>query len=446
MEQEPAVDPAAAEPIAAGPAVLPYGSWPSPIRIDDIVGAVVRLSDPWIDGDDVYWIEGRPAEGGRSVLVRRSGDGYTADRTPPPFDVRSRVHEYGGGAYTVAGGTAVFSNVLDGRLYRLDPGDDAPQPITPDGPYRYADLRFDAPRRRFLAIREDHSGEGDPVAAIVDVPLDGDRRPRVLVQGPRLPGRAAPVARRPAAGVARVGPPGHAVGRDPAARRGVRQGRLARTGRPGRRRSRRVDRPARVGAGRRAALRQRPHRLVEPVPPGRGTAAPAARPARGRVRRPGVGLRPLVLRVPAERLDRGRRPRAWPRPAVPHRPRQPGRRGRVAVHRRRHDPGRSAAGVVANVGTPTEPPTIVSLDPATLAASGVLRHSTSLLDRPALHLGARGHHVPDGRWPRGARPVLPRRSTPTRSAPTASCRRSSCARTAARRRTRSTRSSSGSST
>ena len=169
---------------ASGPATLPYGSWPSPIRVDDLVGEVVRLSDPWLDGDDVYWIEGRPAEGGRSVLVTRSSDGATRDLTPAPFDVRSRVHEYGGGAYTVTGGTVLFSHVKDGRLYRLDPGDDEPQPITPEGAYRYADLRFDPARRRFLAIREDHTGDGEPRAAIVDIPFDGDRSPRVLYEGP----------------------------------------------------------------------------------------------------------------------------------------------------------------------------------------------------------------------------------------------------------------------
>jgi dipeptidyl aminopeptidase/acylaminoacyl peptidase len=165
------------------PRVL-YGSWPSPVRIEDLLGDTVALGEPWIDGDETYWIEGRPAEAGRSVLVRRAADGTTADVTPAPFDVRTRVHEYGGGSYTVAGGTVVFSNRADGRLYRLDPGVAEPQPITPEGDYRYADLRFDPGRRRFLAVREDHSAEGQPVAAIVAVPLDGERAPRVLVQGP----------------------------------------------------------------------------------------------------------------------------------------------------------------------------------------------------------------------------------------------------------------------
>lgn len=174
------------DPIAEppGPTVLPYGSWPSPIRVDDLLADTVSLGEPWVDGDDAYWVEGRPAEGGRTVLVRRAADGTTTDLTPPPFDVRSQVHEYGGGAYTVAGGTIVFSNRGDGRLYRLDPGVDDPVPITPAGPLRYGDLRFDAARRRFLAVREDHGPDGQPVAAIVAVPLDGDRDPDLLYQGP----------------------------------------------------------------------------------------------------------------------------------------------------------------------------------------------------------------------------------------------------------------------
>ncbi len=163
---------------------LPYGSWPSPIRIDDLLGDTVRLGETWIDGDEIYWLELRPAEAGRSVLVRRAADGTVADLTPAPYDVRSRVHEYGGGSYTVAGGTVVFSNRADGRLYRLDPGVADPHPITPEGAYRYADFRFDPGRRRFIAVREDHTGEGQPVAAIVEVPLDGERAPRVLVEGP----------------------------------------------------------------------------------------------------------------------------------------------------------------------------------------------------------------------------------------------------------------------
>jgi len=181
LDQAP---PAATAEPPSGPTVLPYGSWPSPIRVDDLLVDAVRLGQPWVDGDDAYWVEGRPAEGGRSVLVRRAADGTATDLTPLPFNARTQVHEYGGGAYTVAGGTVVFSNRADGRLYRLDPGVEEPVAITPQGPWRYGDLRFDAPRRRFLAIREDHGAIGQPAAAIVAVPLDGDRQPQLLYDGP----------------------------------------------------------------------------------------------------------------------------------------------------------------------------------------------------------------------------------------------------------------------
>src|SRR3954452_14119276 len=175
-------DPATPAPDALQ--ILPYGSWSSPIGPDDLVGDSISVTEPWIDGDDAYWVEGRPAEGGRRVLVRRSAGGEPVDLTPPPFDVRSTVHEYGGGSYVVAGGTVVFSNRRDGRLYRLDPGAAEPVAITPEGAWRYADLRPDPARRRFVAVREAHDGPGQPVAAIVGIPIAGDHAPEVLVSGP----------------------------------------------------------------------------------------------------------------------------------------------------------------------------------------------------------------------------------------------------------------------
>jgi dipeptidyl aminopeptidase/acylaminoacyl peptidase len=166
--------------------VAPYGSWRSMVRVEDVVADVIILGEPWVDGDDVYWLEGRPLEGGRRVLVRAAADGSTADLTPPPINVRTRVHEYGGGSYVVTGGTVVYSNFADGRLYRLDPLAESAVAITPEGPWRYADLRPDPTRRRFFAVREDH-GIGDGSAAtvantIVTIPLDGGD-PTVLVSG-----------------------------------------------------------------------------------------------------------------------------------------------------------------------------------------------------------------------------------------------------------------------
>jgi dipeptidyl aminopeptidase/acylaminoacyl peptidase len=163
--------------------VAPYGAWRSPIRIEDVVGDVNLLAELSIDGDDIFWVEGRPSEGGRRTLVRAAADGSTSELTPAPFNVRSRVHEYGGGSYVVVGGIVVFSDFADGRLYRLDPGAEAAVPITPAGPWRYADLRPDLARRRFYAVREDHSLDGEAINTIVTVPLDGGD-PQVLVKGP----------------------------------------------------------------------------------------------------------------------------------------------------------------------------------------------------------------------------------------------------------------------
>ncbi|MBM4407368.1 MAG: S9 family peptidase [Chloroflexi bacterium] len=155
--------------------VAPYGAWASDLPISLLTEGVVRLAEPRLDGDLVYWLEGRPAEGGISVLVRRWPDGATEDVSPLGVNVRTRVHEYGGGAYLAAGDLVVFSNFRDGRLYRARPGRSA-LPITPDegaGRLRYADLELDAGRGRLIVVREDHRGEGEPLNAIAAVPLDG---------------------------------------------------------------------------------------------------------------------------------------------------------------------------------------------------------------------------------------------------------------------------------
>src|SRR6267143_5229423 len=108
----------------------PYGTWKSPITSDLIVKESIGLGQVKIDGDDVYWIEMRPSEGGRQVIVR-SSDGATTDVTPPGFNARTRVHEYGGGDYVVHQGTVFFSNFADQRIYRQSPGS-MPEPLTPD--------------------------------------------------------------------------------------------------------------------------------------------------------------------------------------------------------------------------------------------------------------------------------------------------------------------------
>ena len=164
------------------PRIAPYGEWTSPITADLIVSQSIGLGAVTLDGDDVYWSEGRPAEGGRVVVVRRTPDGTVADLNPPPFNARSRVHEYGGGAFTVDRGTLYFSNFDDGRLYRQAPGG-TPAAITPEGPWRYADMIVDAGRDRLVCVREDHAAAGEPANSIVAVDIGGGGPGRVLVQG-----------------------------------------------------------------------------------------------------------------------------------------------------------------------------------------------------------------------------------------------------------------------
>ncbi|MBA3616904.1 MAG: S9 family peptidase, partial [Rubrobacteraceae bacterium] len=160
--------------------VAPYGSWRSPISSEVIVRGVVGLAEVVIDGRDVYWLESRPGEGGRNVVVRQTPDGRTEDVTPQPFNARTRVHEYGGGGFTVDRGTIYFSNFADQRIYRRPPGGE-PAPLTPETGRRYADMVVDLGRSRLIAVREDHAGH-EPVNEIVGVDFESGEE-RVLVSG-----------------------------------------------------------------------------------------------------------------------------------------------------------------------------------------------------------------------------------------------------------------------
>ncbi|MBD1898972.1 S9 family peptidase [Trichocoleus sp. DQ-A3] len=163
--------------------VAPYGSWKSPITSDLIVSETIGVGQIAFDGEDIYWIEGRPAEAGRSVIVRRTPDGKTIDVTPPPFNVRTRVNEYGGGAFCVADGTVYFSNFADQRLYRQTPGAES-QPLTPEGSFCYADGIIDRKQRRLYVVREDHTtGDREPVNTLVSINLEDGDDIRVLVSG-----------------------------------------------------------------------------------------------------------------------------------------------------------------------------------------------------------------------------------------------------------------------
>ena len=164
------------------PTTAPYGSWKSPITADLIVSGSIGLGQVALDDEDIYWVEMRPAEGGRMVLVKRTPDGEITDLTPEPFSVRTRVHEYGGGAYLVHEGVVYFSNYTDQRMYRQEQGGE-PRPITPEIDMRYADGCFDAARNRIICVREDHTSEGEPVNAIAAVDALGQAEQQVLYQG-----------------------------------------------------------------------------------------------------------------------------------------------------------------------------------------------------------------------------------------------------------------------
>jgi dipeptidyl aminopeptidase/acylaminoacyl peptidase len=177
---------------------VPYGAWPSPFSLEMAVAGSSGPHAPWFDGEDLYWLESRPDEGGRLVVVRRGADGSISDLTPPELNARTRVHEYGGGSYTVDDGLVVFSNFADGRLY-LQRATSQPEVLTPATALRYADLRIDRDRQRVLCVVEDHrSGDHEPTNTIGAVSLaDGSLTtlasgadffadPRLDVSGERL--------------------------------------------------------------------------------------------------------------------------------------------------------------------------------------------------------------------------------------------------------------------
>ena len=170
------------------PIIAPYGSWTSPITAGAIVAESVTIGSVAIDGDAILWTESRPAEGGRNVIVRATAHGAVSDVNPPPFNARTRVHEYGGGAWLASGGTVWFSNYDDQRIYRQDAGA-APLPITPPAPLRYADAALDRAHGstpgagRLICVREDHTDPAHIVNAIVAVPADGIGPQTVLAHG-----------------------------------------------------------------------------------------------------------------------------------------------------------------------------------------------------------------------------------------------------------------------
>lgn len=153
---------------------LPYGSWPSPISAARISAGTLRLDQPQVRDEALYWVEGRPAEGGRCVLMRAhiKGDAVTQREalTPSPYSVKSRALESGGGAYTIHNNKVWFVNDADQCVYAIDT--DGIHRVTQPGAYRFADLQYDPARDRLLAVSEDHSSAGEPVCELVAIALN----------------------------------------------------------------------------------------------------------------------------------------------------------------------------------------------------------------------------------------------------------------------------------
>jgi dipeptidyl aminopeptidase/acylaminoacyl peptidase len=168
-------------------ATAPYGSWVSPITTD-LVASEGGVAFAYLDisAEGVYWTESRPYEKGRSALVFRPHEGEPVDVVPPDFNVRTRVHEYGGGAWFRDGRVVFCSSFDDSRLYRIDEPGAEPRPITPAPPephaLRYADGRVFAGGRLVICVREVH-GEGEPVNELVVLPADGSSEPTVVATG-----------------------------------------------------------------------------------------------------------------------------------------------------------------------------------------------------------------------------------------------------------------------
>lgn len=164
--------------------VAPYGTWKSPITADMVAEGDGRPGHLGVVGGELWWTEPRPAEGGRRTLVRRRADGSSESVLPEPWNVRNRVHEYGGtpwvGTMTESGPVVVFSNFSDQRLYRFEPDSGrAPTPLTPvpifPSGLRWCDMAVDVERGEVWAVVEDFLGERPTELRrfIAAVPLDG---------------------------------------------------------------------------------------------------------------------------------------------------------------------------------------------------------------------------------------------------------------------------------
>ena len=151
------------------PQVASCGSWKSPITSELIVSQTIGVGSVAVDRGDIYWLEKRPQQQGRNLLVGFSDKGIK-NFTPAPLSVRSRIHEYGGGAFVVGQNSIYFSNYQDGRIYQQVIGT-KPYPLTEKLDRRYGDIIIDSVRNRLICVCEDHETEGEPQNSIVAIAI-----------------------------------------------------------------------------------------------------------------------------------------------------------------------------------------------------------------------------------------------------------------------------------
>jgi len=157
-------------------AIKPFGSWPSKISAEMITRAAPGLNHLQSSGNTLFWVENRPWEAGRNVIMCQTFDGTIKDLLPARYSCNSKVHEYGGMAYTVSDQKLYFVNALDQRIYQLDLDfPSSPSPISPEGPFRFADLVVDTSNHRLIAVCEQHTEGREPTNYIASIALDQEQ-------------------------------------------------------------------------------------------------------------------------------------------------------------------------------------------------------------------------------------------------------------------------------
>ena len=166
------------------PKNISYGTWSSPITSESLVQESIGLGDIFTNGEQSYWLEMRPSEDGRYVLVTMNNKNEVVDLTPAPYNVRSRVHEYGGGAFTLSKDSIYFSNFTDQRIYKMEGDSENIFPISSDNDnYRYADFKIHENLNWLIAVKESHHHDMEPSNSLVAIDCNGSYLEKTLASG-----------------------------------------------------------------------------------------------------------------------------------------------------------------------------------------------------------------------------------------------------------------------